>query len=236
MLTLAGWALWNGTKWTIHDHTIGTSTGLKSISCVSTTFCLAVGSAPDDSSVSEAWRFNGSTWTMTTQWSHPLYVTSVSCASAMSCVAMGWRYLDPFTSSGQSFSYAGGVWSSAVPTNEAKAATGVSCQAPTLCMSVDYQGQEQTFNGTQWSAPIATSSSAGFAYGISCVQPATCIVVGTGNAGGVGIGYEAQYLGFGAWRTLTPLTAGIPVSISCPATNFCMTVTNAGFVITGRAA
>ncbi len=83
--------LWNGTTWspmTLPTVTGATSTTLVGVSCVTTSFCVAVGHATGVGVLIEQW--NGSTWTVaTTSLGQATDLLGVSCTSATFCQAVG---------------------------------------------------------------------------------------------------------------------------------------------------
>jgi hypothetical protein len=94
---------WNGSSWSVHTSVPipsgATSGRLASVSCVSTSFCLAVGSYVDSGGVRKTlgMSWNGSAWSVVTS-PNPSGATSselagVSCSSSTSCLAVG-RYTD----------------------------------------------------------------------------------------------------------------------------------------------
>jgi subtilisin family serine protease len=103
-------AKWDGSKWSIVDITVpGDAKSVKymklnSISCVSSTSCLAVGNYDvsmegDTRSLAETW--NGTEWTVQSApkpEGKPLNrLMGVSCSSASQCTAVGSMAAEPFT-------------------------------------------------------------------------------------------------------------------------------------------
>ncbi|HEV8064538.1 MAG TPA: hypothetical protein VGP46_06890, partial [Acidimicrobiales bacterium] len=88
-------AVWNGSKWSRVPVPLpslmqpASETELDSVSCVGSTFCMAVGNNPDSGPVVLTW--NGKTWAYLTfpsvNSSPALY--SVACPSASQCLAVG---------------------------------------------------------------------------------------------------------------------------------------------------
>jgi len=101
---------WNGTTWTItasSDLVAGGYNDLYSVSCTSTTFCVAVGYGQDGGPYSPARvntartlveQWNGTTWSMVASPSTPSgfgnFLYGVSCVGPTSCVAVGSAYTD----------------------------------------------------------------------------------------------------------------------------------------------
>ncbi len=195
-LTLA--ERWNGKKWTIEPtpnpagRNLSTLTG---VSCTSSTTCMAIGSASKDSQprpeVALAERWNGRKWAIVaTPAPAGLVVSdlsSVSCSSATSCVAVG-SY--DSTRSGGSFAlvegWNGKKWAYALPPNPKGPCTahlppykpgctvdseflGVSCTSVKACTAVGQYvpfslesdappgALAEDWNGTTWTLESAAS-------------------------------------------------------------------------------
>jgi len=197
---------------------------VRSLSCVSSTFCYAVGESQqlgDSESTYQGWVFDGSTWTETILFGFE--VDYLSCVSSTRCVGVGSDGLQPVSTH-----FDGSTWHGFTNFGDTTAAaTALSCQTTTFCIATDNRGRAQRYDRARWSAP-ATVASASLS-DISCVQAGTCLAVGP--AAGV-----VQYVGNGRWKP--PVTIdkiGGLTAISCPASDFCMAVDDRGYVITGRA-
>ena len=84
-------AIWNGKSWSSQLAAKGTSGALFDVSCVSTTFCAAVGYVDGPQRVLAA-HWNGKSWTLDklpASISAQTQLTSVSCVSTTFCVAVG---------------------------------------------------------------------------------------------------------------------------------------------------
>jgi Fibronectin type III domain len=199
---------------------------LDSISCVTTTFCVAVDTVGDELT------WNGFSWT---QYEPVVYghengftvaignnanngyeYTSVSCASTKFCVATGGG------GSVAIFNGLGWLVHAITP-----GIASVSCSSPTFCLAVTQTGDEETFNGTGWSSARAFDSGNG-AQAVSCASSSFCLATdvkgnvltyngsdwstpGTLNSTPPGslIG-DGEYFGY----------YGMP-SVSCPSATFC---------------
>jgi hypothetical protein len=203
---------WNGKSWTATaappDPSGSPLTLLYSVSCVSSTFCMAVGQYDYNATglpqtLAEEW--NGSTWSIVTM---PFqsgvdgnYMTGVSCTSATNCTAVGYfinfhknilllaEHWDGTTWTSQTitrpgqYSYLWGV--SCTPT-----ATGTSCVA--VGNYQDAAGEDQplaeAWDGTQWTidlppVPAGTNLDA-YLDAVSCVSATDCEAIGYTNAQG----------------------------------------------------
>ncbi|MFZ2112782.1 MAG: hypothetical protein WAU77_03510 [Solirubrobacteraceae bacterium] len=200
---------WNGTTWTLKEPIVPTgakSSKLVSVSCITTTSCIAVGAYVNSSgtqvTLGESW--NGTAWTLKEPL-NPTGATSgslsgVSCASSTSCIATG-RYVN---SSGVEVtlaeSWSGTAWTLKEPLNPTGAKSsiliGVSCTSSTSCVGVgDYVNSggvevtlAESWNGTAWTIqetpnPEATSNRL---VGVSCTSSSACIATGF-SIGGSGL-------------------------------------------------
>jgi hypothetical protein len=205
---------------------------LVSVSCTTSTSCVGVGSHTLNSGtivpLAEFW--NGNAWTElptpAPAGSPTSALTSVSCAGATTCQAVGYE-VDGST--GHQLAIAEG-WDGASWTIEATpnvSATftnldGVSCPSMTDCVAVgnrynsaasDYQVLVETWNGAVWSqgaiaAPPQTTYSV--LYGISCESTSACVAVGHEfDAAGTAIVPVVETFATGTWSlTSTALPPG----------------------------
>jgi len=190
---------WNGTSWTSQRLPLlpGSDDGtLVSVSCTSTTRCVAVGYAGRPGPFSENW--NGTRWT---PHSAPLPAgdvsgefLGVSCRAYSSCIAVGEVETSSRSIVPLAESWNGHQWS----TQEAPAPRGVnadtslqavSCHSRTACMAVGGRGDGHTFqtlaerwDGTAWtivSMPrIGGGKAQSYLYSVSCPGAAQCTAVG----------------------------------------------------------
>ena len=200
---------WNGQVWSIvpSPSTSGQADILAGVSCVSSTDCVAVGSA-GSSVLVETW--NGFNWSIV---STPVLgdtadFVSVSCTDSISidCVAVGsirsadtGENLVPLAES-----WDGTTWSVvAVPnTNSDGFFTSVSCASPTSCMAVGdtyacvpiVQGGGtqivclapdmlvESWDGTNWSIDTTPNENAtdGLS-GVSCLAATQCVAMGVSS-------------------------------------------------------
>jgi hypothetical protein len=176
---------------------------LSSVSCVSATDCVAVGSvvrlSGEPQTLVESW--NGGAWSVAPSPSPGIasFLTGVSCTSADVCVAVGGYYT---SSSALTLveSWNGSSWTVVSSPNEQAASelSSVSCTTSTSCEAVGFYSynaymfdQPQTliesWNGAAWS--IASSPSPGFSNtleGVTCPQATACVAVGyVVNASGI---------------------------------------------------
>jgi hypothetical protein len=172
---------WNGTAWTIQatpdpaTAASGARAEMHGVSCVSPTFCEAVGSSSVDPGAA-AWVWNGSSWAAQAIVGST-YLTSVSCTSADYCVAV--------SGNGDANVWDGTSWSA-----QSATATGfsllnsVSCTSADFCEAVGYNSSgdnAETWNGSSWTAqptptPVGGSSLA--LNSVSCTKASFCETAG----------------------------------------------------------
>ena len=170
--------LWNGTTWspmTLPTVTGATSTTLVGVSCVTSSFCVAVGHATGVGVLIEQW--NGSTWTVaTTSLGQASDLLGVSCTSATFCQAVGNASgLAPVAAQ-----WNGSTWSAqtlSLPGGDTSGdLVATSCTTPTFCMATG-SGLDQSietpiaysWNGSTWtSSAIANGTSLLPLLGVVC--------------------------------------------------------------------
>lgn len=182
---------WNGKAWTSQQAATpggATSNSLSGVSCVSASFCEAVGthfdSAGNQDTLAEAW--NGKSWTIqpTPDPANPygspddneLY--SVSCVSPRFCEAVGAGATGALTVmwNGKSWSIQGRPGAADVSPQV------VSCASASFCLAADAEGHVDTWNGTAWSASAASTVLTYFG-SVSCLSGTFCEAVGADSAG-----------------------------------------------------
>jgi hypothetical protein len=177
---------------------------LSGVSCVSATFCVAVGdylhvNAVGGYTLIESW--NGTSWSITPSPNSTSsnLLQAVSCVSSAFCVAVGYNLSGPGLSLIESWN--GTSWSVTPGPSDGSLdplLNGVSCVSSTLCKAV---GQNidpitgrtvtliESWNGSKWSITPGPNRTHGDAvlYGVSCVSSAACQAVGgyTTTVGGV---------------------------------------------------
>jgi hypothetical protein len=191
---------WNGSSWSAMTNlptSAPNGVELASVSCVSATFCVAVGDhepgAVDwNDTYIEQW--NGSKWSTVPSPSfdptdYQNYLNGVSCVSTTFCVAAGSSY----TASGQApvlLQWNGSVWS--LDANPAGLPsytyiTGVSCVG-TFCEAVGGTDVPASIalqlHGTTWTNQTVPSGVGGGEFSaVSCVTALLCMATGGQNSG-----------------------------------------------------
>lgn len=220
---------WNGTSWTIAttpNPSGAKESKLADISCLSTTFCLAVGKTVNSESKTEplTQRWFGSSWVAAG--SSPFFppleateLTGVSCLSTSECRGVGklvngetqssvvaiWKEI--FSPFAQNYWEAESAEDPAGSTHARLAS--ISCTSSTSCVAVgtsDFQGQPleelgKTLSGTTWSLSDPTKPASPL-NGVSCPSSSLCISVG-GKLVGAGSEQRAWKFENATWSTMT---------------------------------
>ena len=224
-----------GAGWTLQPlpGISATQSGLAGVSCVSGSWCLAVGGA-EGATLTEIW--NGSSWThqATANVGAP---AGLSCVSTAWCMAVGAEHAARWT---------GSNWESVpLPTVGGAESTSFisdSCTSATFCIAAgqaNFSGGEFTpitakWNGSTWSlltTPSPTGSVNTDLVSVSCPAENSCTAVGGyDNDEGIftGEGYAEHWNG-SAWTIQTTPNPGSGIysglnSVSCPTTTSCVAV------------
>ena len=165
---------WNGKAWSAvasPSPTIGSGATLLSVSCTSTTNCLAAGQYAEGGVgatglLTERW--NGKSWSLLPP--HPpnraySWLSSVSCAGTTSCMATGYFATSRFNAKGSATLVERWNGTAFSLVSSPKAAfyntlDGVSCVSATVCIAVGHSAAggasanttlAEQWNGTKWS-------------------------------------------------------------------------------------
>ena len=183
--------------------------GLSDVSCVSSTFCMAV-SHEDGAAVI----YDGTRWAQS-PWLTGAGALRVSCASATSC----------FVADGGSsvFHYRGATlgWSEDQVDAAGSMIVDVSCSRTDLCGATDWQGNVLTFNGATWSAPITLDPkpAADLVQNVSLsCQAKFCFAYD----------FNGRYFTFDGRVWSGPSAIDLAGAISCVDATFCLSATGAG--------
>jgi hypothetical protein len=222
---------WDGMTWSIvpsPNQTGSAINDLDGVSCVSATFCVAVGfSQPNMASVGNALvaKWNGKAWSIMKTPPH-FGADAVSCASATSCVAVG---------SSDAGRWNGKTWS-IVKTPPHFGGAAVSCRSATSCFAVGGSVAVR-WNGKSWAivpSPQPTSGDAWGLSGVSCTSATNC--QGVGSRGGC-LDCFNNWVESWDGTTWSVVAAPEPTrsagamlnGVSCPAAASCMAVGVYGF-------
>jgi hypothetical protein len=165
-------------------------------------------------------------------------LSSVSCVSATSCMAVGFSVAGTAASRPLAESLNGKIWSltKAPPAagNEDDILTGVSCSSATQCMAVGYYSASgvtsilaESWNGKTWSltSPPNPSSTYDAFNAVSCASAKSCMGVGFANVGSNTESVAESWNGT-SWKVLTTLNPGgsytLFAGVSCTTTTNCV--------------
>lgn len=204
---------YNGSSWS-YPVSVDPQAGFNSVSCVSTTFCMAVDTS------GQALSYNGSSWSKPTVIdSNPGYygLMGVSCVSTTFCMAVD--------DNGQAVAYLG-TWGSPGmidPTgnNLGNALVSISCSSQSFCATIDQSGNVIIFNGVHWSYPHYLHSGIG---AVSCPAYGYCVIVGSNG--------QLYYYNNGNYSQ-GPLIdqGGYLTEVSCSSSSFCMAIDLGGHAV-----
>jgi hypothetical protein len=246
--------IWNGSAWTVAptSSSAGANAGLNAISCISATFCVAVGQSPGGPTAPyhvqsqkgrplvEVW--NGSSWRVQANPATAGSLFGVDCRSPSFCVAVG---SGKQASQPLSEFWNGSHWSlQSTPRlrNTFNALQAVSCVAEDACFAVGFhnispRGQVATvllaerWDGHHWHAeypPDHLPAEGVEMYGISCTSRSFCLAAASfaqGN-GTVALSPFVERWNGVRWSSAT---AGLPkfsglFGISCVTPDYCFSV------------
>ena len=188
---------WDGSAWNIVPSPSPGSglNWLEGVSCVSSASCMAVGYRENgpgtmNQTLIESW--NGTDWSVVASpdpGSAPI-LFSVSCASVISCMAVGAYVNAPGTESPLIESWNGSTWTtlpSPSPGSGLNWLAAVSCVSSTSCTAVGYyengsatasQTLTESWDGTAWTVVAGAGPGTGFLNGVSCTSSSSCTAVG----------------------------------------------------------
>jgi len=220
---------WTGTAWQLQPSgtpQVPAADGFAAVSCVSDSFCEAVGGRLDatgNDTAALAERWNGTTWTLQRTASPVaasnglrMNLAGVSCVSASFCEAVG---TSSAASGGGAEQWNGTTWTlQSVPGD---ALTAVSCTATDFCLASGADGDAEVWNGTAWAdQPTATGFSS--LSSVSCGSASACEAIGYGPE----TSEDAEGWNGTTWTPqVTPAPSGGSSldlnGVTCPTTQFC---------------
>ena len=225
---------WNGTTWSQSPNTLPVSNyrGLWGVSCVSTTWCMAVGfiwvASYGQAGLAELW--NGTSWSPVR--TTPSYqLNSVSCVSTTFCMAGGDG------KSGVVETWDGAAWTPisfpSVNTTMDQV-TSVSCTSATSCMALDLYDVTSAqytaidyWNGTSWSAttvPPPPTTGSEVLGSVWCTSAASCMAVGdeaVGNGTATAIAYEWNGASWSPTTLPASTSSNDLTGVDCPTSVIC---------------
>jgi hypothetical protein len=182
---------WNGRRWSqLASPLPSLRSELRDVSCVSRTFCVAVGGVTKNNegrTLIESW--NGHAWSIVPS-PNLGTPTSVSCASPTWCTAVGIVGYTAIWTPALIASWNGEVWSlvdnTLIPEDEAVVLNSVSCVSAAWCMIAGYTVRNSrtftaSWNGNAWSVVPSADGSRGYnnLTSVSCVSRTSCKAVGS---------------------------------------------------------
>jgi hypothetical protein len=185
---------WSGGKWHLQKFGHG-GTSLNGVSCVSSSFCVAVGAAGSDKpAIVDSW--NGSVWSVESRIKPHGYseaqLSGVSCISSTRCVAVGIATDSENDNHLFAVTWNGSVWTPSVlaypPSTDQGGLVSVSCPSTSGCMAVGWtngsagkEAMAEQWNGSIWTfeaLPKGGISGSATAYSVSCTLTTACEAVG----------------------------------------------------------
>jgi hypothetical protein len=206
---------WNGSAWSAHNPVNpagAVSAVLASVSCVSTSDCLAVGSyelsGNNIAPLAESW--NGASWTLLTL-PAGYSLTGVACFGAGSCIAVGNQ-----SSGTLALSWNGTAWQ--VLPAPPGSPVAIWCAAASDCMTVG-GASAASWNGSSWTSLSVPDSSASLD-SVSCVSASACMAVGTATDDA---SYSMSWNG-SRWQSHRVSQLDQSAAVSCSAASRCQAV------------
>ncbi len=196
-------------NWSSPDSIGPSGGGFKSISCTSSSFCVAV------KSNGNAYTFNGGSWSGPATSAGGSSV-SVSCTSPSFCVAV--------TSTGGAYTYDGASWSGPASTGAGGSLVSVSCTSSSFCLAIDSSGGAFTYNSTSWT-PAQSIGSTGAFKSVSCTSSGFCVAI---TSDGGAFTYNGT-----SWTPAQSIDpSGAFKSVLCTSSGFCVAITSDGGAFT----
>jgi hypothetical protein len=248
---------WNGSRWSLRALKHNRGVVLDAVSCRSVKACVAVGAG----AYHPYWaRWNGRRWAVHRMpdfgaqlggFPNSGTIPSISCTSAMACIAVGGYSGDNSPGGSLAVRLRGDRWSlESLPTSASGGADleGVSCTAGDCTAVGDALPNSEAFtappytlavhwNGRTWSTEQTPSQlTATFAEfdGVSCASPSACTAVGFYDAEN-GEGPFAEGWNGSTWSIQsTPAPSGIEAEsqlsgVSCTSASACIAVGSVNF-------
>jgi putative hemolysin len=183
-----------GTQWvvTTSPNKSDGDNDLNSVSCVTTSFCVAVGTyrkseTGETLTLIESW--DGSSWSIVpspNKGTSGDNLTGVSCVSTQFCIAVG--AIGTFESRTLIESWDGSKWSiaSSPDNGAANYLWGVNCVSSHFCVAVGVRGYGastegtlvESWNGSRWAIISSPNPSESSLEGVSCTSSLSCQAVG----------------------------------------------------------
>jgi len=241
--------LWNGSTWSVMPSPNSSSTdddNLLGVSCVTTSFCVAIGKASSGSATDTLiLDWNGASWAIAPSPNAPSATETdlygVSCASPSFCEAAG-EYRTNTASQSVALGWNGSTWSIQTTPNPSSTESyfnNVTCRSSTWCIGVGAflsTGASDTlvyqWNGSTWTVvPSPTPSGGAYLDDVSCPSTTFCAAVGYTRYAGPGTNTSPviEHWNGSVWTIVaSPKAAGSfgdeLWSVSCVGPTYCSTV------------
>jgi len=240
--------LWDGTSWAIVPNPIpiGDFGSLQTVSCISSSDCVAVGGTSTQP-LAESW--NGTTWSAMPSPDVLGTLSAVSCISSSDCVAVGGTSSSELQTlvelwNGTAWSVVSSPNPTASPESELD---GVSCISSTDCVAVGLSltGSDvpntlvESWNGVGWTiipSPHPGNGGANVLSSVSCTSSTNCVAVGIYSDQGIAasptlVGSQALVESWnGSEWSVVPSPSpsigngGVLASVSCSSSTDCTAV------------
>jgi hypothetical protein len=192
---------WNGAGWQVVSSPEGllTNSAFSSVSCTSSSFCLAVGESTTPGvaggdTLAATW--NGASWSALDDPSGPAagaQLSAVSCVGPAFCLSLGnIPGGGIFGVTPIELVWSGSGWSVPDVSASLPPVGALSCASSTFCMAAA-DNNFMEWNGAAWSAlPVTASSEDDQTNAITCTSSTFCVAVGSRD--GHATDYETQTL------------------------------------------
>jgi len=163
---------------------------LRSVSCVSSTWCMAVGATTVEPTSGVALVWNGTAWTQVPTATVPTSsgLWAVSCLSSTFCMVAGYSDAAPLAESWSGTTFTVTTAPPNPPVEGGSGIDSISCTSAGFCLAVGLNtgccgstgGFAMAWSGTSWSdVKMSTALYAAVLTGVSCATSTSCLAVGT---------------------------------------------------------
>jgi len=240
-------ARWDGARWTTQptpatgNAVRGVGSMLNAVSCISTSFCVAVGSTNSRNRWTLIDRWDGAHWASQRHPTLPRFsgLLGVSCRSARFCIAVGGPTGGDLGPSLAEL-WNGTSWTRSrtpnYPGADQTTLDALSCLSTRNCTAVGSWYSSRTgsggtvaerWNGVRWTIhPTPASGDLSELAGVSCLSASFCMAVGGPPAGDTGPGLADRWNGRDWTRIRVP--AGTLNGVSCRSARLCTAVGTKG--------
>ncbi|HUY86566.1 MAG TPA: Ig-like domain-containing protein, partial [Acidimicrobiales bacterium] len=202
----------SGSSWST-PATVGTSSGLGSVSCTSPSFCVTT------DAITNAYYFDGVSWLIQSFGASQPAVSKLSCIHGGFCAGIAFN-----GTASQRTTVSSWAAPAIVDTGSF---TAVSCPSASECVAVDGTGDIATSNNpaggaSTWSVASNVSTNGGFT-GVSCPSTTLCIAVSNRYAF-----WGNPSVSRPSWVSMNITGVGRLQGIDCISTTLCVAVDNSG--------